>query len=371
MPLGADDVQAAGGDHGVVAFLPGAPGGVDVGRGRVFAEGGDFRLHVAAEHDVGAAAGHVGGDGDDARPPGLGDDLRLAFVLLGVQHAVLDLAPPQLAGEALRGLDGRGAHQHRLASARGFLDFVHHGVVLFVFGHVDEVVAVVADHWLVGGHDDHVEAVDLLELHRFRVRRAGHAGELAVEAEVVLQRRGGQRLRLVADRHALLRLHGLVQSVGPAAPRHGAPGVFVDDHDLAVLNHVVDVALEQEMGAQRRVDVVQQAEIDGGIEAVVLIEHAEALELVLHQFVAALGEFDLAVLFVHEEVAGFLRLRLVAGQHRRQAALDLVLAHELGRQLVDLHVEIGALVRRAGNDERRARFVDEDRIHFVDDREIQ
>ena len=34
-------------------------------------------LDVAAEHDVGAAAGHVGGDGDHARPAGLGHDLGL------------------------------------------------------------------------------------------------------------------------------------------------------------------------------------------------------------------------------------------------------------------------------------------------------
>jgi hypothetical protein len=36
-------------------------------------------LDVAAEHDVGAAAGHVGGDGDHRRAPGLRDDLGLAL----------------------------------------------------------------------------------------------------------------------------------------------------------------------------------------------------------------------------------------------------------------------------------------------------
>jgi hypothetical protein len=46
---------------------------------------------VAAEHDVGAAAGHVGGDGDHAGAAGLGDDLGLARVLLGVEHLVRQL----------------------------------------------------------------------------------------------------------------------------------------------------------------------------------------------------------------------------------------------------------------------------------------
>src|SRR5271163_595417 len=44
---------------------------------------------VAAEQNVGAAAGHVGGDGDLAVLAGLGDDLRFAFVKLGVEHHVL------------------------------------------------------------------------------------------------------------------------------------------------------------------------------------------------------------------------------------------------------------------------------------------
>src|SRR5690606_654159 len=38
-----------------------------------------------------------------------------------------------------------------------------------------------------------------------------------------------------------------------------------------------------------------------------------------------------------------------------------------GNQAVHLHVEYGVILRRAGNNERRARFVDQDGIHFVND----
>ena len=49
-------------------------------------------LGVAAELDVDAAAGHVGGDRDRAGRAGLGDDLALALGVLGlgVEHRVLD-----------------------------------------------------------------------------------------------------------------------------------------------------------------------------------------------------------------------------------------------------------------------------------------
>ena len=53
-------------------------------------------LRIAAQQNIGAAAGHVGGDGHHPQPPGLGHNLRLALVELGVQHHVL--ARPCAAG---------------------------------------------------------------------------------------------------------------------------------------------------------------------------------------------------------------------------------------------------------------------------------
>src|SRR3712207_8879864 len=50
-------------------------------------------------------------------------------------------------------------------------------------------------------------------------RRAGHAAELLVEAEVVLQGDRRERLVLLADLHALLGLDRLVQPLVVAADR--------------------------------------------------------------------------------------------------------------------------------------------------------
>ena len=72
-------------------------------------------LGVAAEHDVGAAARHVGRDRDGAVAAGLGHDLGLALVLLRVQHLVADAALLELRRELLRVLDRDGADQDRLA----------------------------------------------------------------------------------------------------------------------------------------------------------------------------------------------------------------------------------------------------------------
>ncbi len=48
------------------------------------------RGDALAQFDVGAAAGHVGGDGDGAALAGAGDDLGLLLVELGVEDGMDD-----------------------------------------------------------------------------------------------------------------------------------------------------------------------------------------------------------------------------------------------------------------------------------------
>ncbi len=162
-------------------------------------DGVDLRLRAAAKHDVGAAAGHVGGDGDGAGPAGLGHDVRLALVLLGIQHLVRNLLALQQLRDPLRGLDRGGAHQHRLTALHAVLDILEDGLELVVLGEEHQIRLVFADHRLVGGDHHHFQAVNLLEFERFRVRRAGHAGELRVQPEVILE--GDRRDGLILLAH--------------------------------------------------------------------------------------------------------------------------------------------------------------------------
>jgi hypothetical protein len=209
--------RPAGVDHLLVAPLPFlAHRGL---LGLVVACGGEIGIDAAAEHDVGAAARHVGGDGDRAGPPRLGDDLGLARVLLGVQHLVLELLLGEHAGEQLRGLDRGGADQHRLAALLAVADVLEDRVELVLAREVHEVRMILADHRHVGRDHHDLEAVDLQELEGFGIGRAGHAGQRLVHAEVVLEGDRGERLVLLADLDAFLGLDGLVQAVGPAPAR--------------------------------------------------------------------------------------------------------------------------------------------------------
>jgi hypothetical protein len=63
---------------------------------------------------------------------------------------------------------------------------------------------------------------------------AGHAAELLVHAEQVLERDRRVGLRLLLDVDLLLGLDGLVQPVRPPPAVHEPPGELVDDDDLVV-----------------------------------------------------------------------------------------------------------------------------------------
>jgi hypothetical protein len=137
---------------------------------------------------------------------------------------------------------------------------------------------------------------------------------------------------------------------------HGAARVLVDQYHLAALHDVLDIALEHGVGAQRRMHVVQQGQVGRCVEAVALLEQAFPDQQLLDELVAGLAQLHLAHLLVDGEVALLVALLTLFG-----------LALQLWHQLVDALVELGAVLRRTGDDQRRARLVDEDRVDLVDD----
>ena len=148
---------------------------------------------------------------------------------------------------------------------------------------------------------------------------------------------------LFLDRDAFFGLDGLVQAVAPVAARHQAAGELVDDDDLAVLHDVVHVALVEVMGLERVVDQVRPLHVAGRVEA---FDAGQPLGLAD----AFVGQVDRVLFFLDLEVDVFL---------------------ELPGDLVGPRVLGDIVLGRAGDDQRRAGFVDEDVVDFVDDREVQ
>ena len=229
-------------------------------------------LHLGCELDIGTTSGHVGRDGNLSGASCLGHDLGLQGVLLGVQHVVFDTPQLEHAAQQLRDLDRSCADQHGASLAHEPDDLLDHGVVLFAFGLVDEILAVVADHRTVRRDDDDVEFVDAPELRGFRLGRTGHAGQLVVHAEVVLQGDRGEGLRRRLDLHVLLGLDGLMQTVRIAASVENTSRLLVHDLHLVVHDHILHVLLEHGVGLQQLVHRVYALRLDR-----VVVDHLVAL----------------------------------------------------------------------------------------------
>ena len=52
-----------------------------------------------------------------------------------------------------------------------------------------------------------------------------------------------------------------MQAIAPAPARHQAASELVNNHDLAVLHHVVLIAMVEVVGTQRRVKVMHQRDV--------------------------------------------------------------------------------------------------------------
>ncbi len=181
------------------------------------------------------------------------------------------------------------------------LDLVGDGEVFFLGGAEDDVGVLEAAHRLVGGDDDDVELVDLVELGGLGFRGSGHAGELFVEAEIVLEGDGGEGLIFLADVDAFFGLDRLVEAIGPAAAGHEAAGELVDDDDFGALGAVFDDILH--------VAPVEGVGFDGGLDVVLEVpvfnvgDVADAEEF-FDLLPAVVGDGDGFVLFVDDVVFG-------------------------------------------------------------------
>ena len=336
----------AGGVHN---DLFGVTGLHQIGAGQV--------LGVAAQHDIGATARHVGGHGDGPQLTGLGHDLRFLLVVLGVEQIVLDALPLEQLAQQLVLLNGHGANQYRLSLFMTFLHLPDDGPELAGLRLVHHIVVI---HALIGtvGWDLHdIQIIDGAEFLSFRHGRAGHAGEFVVQAEVVLESDGGQRLVFTVDVDVLLGFNGLMQTIGVPAAEHETAGELVHNDNLAVLHHIVNVPLHGAVGFQGLIDVVVQRGV-GGIGQVLHMEELFRLGD------TGGGEGGRLGLFIHNvvgvDVGIFFLLVIQLHNYFFLQAGDEHLRHI---------VHLGGLFALPGDDQGGTGLIDQDGVHLVHDGE--
>ena len=222
-------------------------------------------LNLRGKLNISTTTCHVGGDGNFSALACLGDDFGLTGMLLSIKDIGLDAADGHHAGKEFGGFNVRGTHKHGTAGFGEFHHLVYDGVELGLLGLVDDVVLVVPYYRTVGGNHHHIQFVDVPELPCLRFCGTGHAGQLVVHAEVVLEGDGGKCLGGGLHFHVFLGLDCLVQAVGPAAAFHDTAGGFIYNLHLIVNYHIVNVLGEHCIGLKELDHSVYALALEGEV----------------------------------------------------------------------------------------------------------
>ena len=296
------------------------------------------KFGVAAQHNVSTAACHVGGDGHGTQTAGLGNNLGLFHVIFGVKHIVGDAALLQHLAQHLGFLNGNGADQNRLPGGMTGGNILNHGVKFTGLGAVNNVGQVVAHHRLVGGDNHHIHAVNGAELFLLSLGGTGHAGQLIIHTEVILQGNAGQRLALITHNNIFLGLDSLVQTVAVTAALHQTAGKFINNDDLVILYHIIAVFFEQMLSLQSLLYAVVKL----GVDVIVKVLH---IQLMLHLGQTGRREHNGTGLFIH-----------------RQVLIHTQTGYDFGH----LIITGGGFICLAADDEGSTGFVNQNAVNLVD-----
>ena len=273
-----------------------------------------FLLVLSPEADIRPAPGHVRGNGDRPWRAGACDDARFHRVVLGVQNLARHAGVTEPRGDAFRLLDRQSADENRPPGGMCPLDLADGRPFLRLPMREDDVRAIDADHRLVCRNDDDVEAVQVSQLRRGRLRGAGHAAQARISLQEMLKRDRPQDASVGLPLESFLRLERRLEAVGPVTVGDDAAGELVHHPDAAVPDDVVDVAPQERVRVERAVDLGQQA-------VILRVMQAAGAERAFDLFEAGLGQLDVAAVLVGIEMDAGRERRHERGQPRRRRRL--------------------------------------------------
>lgn len=169
---------------------------------------------------------------------------------LGIEDIMFNAAFFKEFGQLFRLLDARRSYKDRTALLVKFLNSICHGAVLSTARFIDDIWIVDTDIGFICRHNHNIKAVDLLEFLLFGLGRTGHARELIIHTEVVLESDGGKCLAFPFDLDMFLCLNGLMQPFAVPAAKHEATRKFIDNDDFPILYDIIAVTVHEGLGLQ-------------------------------------------------------------------------------------------------------------------------
>ena len=247
--------------------------------------------NTGAQFDVRSTTGHICRNGYSTHLPGFRHNFGFLFMMLGIQYRMRNPTALQHSAQRFGCFHGNGSHQHRASQFVQSLYFVNHSIVFFPLGAVNVIFVINAAHRFIGGNNHHIQFVNIPEFLGFGFSRTRHASQFIVQAEIILQGDGGQRLGFPFNFYIFLGFKRLMQSVAVPPAIHNAPGKFINDKHLPVGYHIIHILFKQRIRFKQLIDVMDFLVFPGVFQLQLVLQ--------LHLFLRTQGviAFDAAKFF--------------------------------------------------------------------------
>ncbi len=220
-------------------------------------------LYFIAQLDVRTTTGHISGNGHRTALTGLGHDVGLLLMQLGVQYIVGYLTHLEHLAQHFRNLYRCRTDQHRTAHLHQFFYFRNDSLVFLTLRLVNAVVHILSGYRTIGRDLHHIKFIDIPELPGLGDCRTGHTGQLMIHTEIVLQCNRSKSLGGSLHLDMFLGLYSLMQSVAPAATVHDTAGLLIHNLDLTVNDDIFVVTVEHGIGFQQLLQGVHALALHG------------------------------------------------------------------------------------------------------------
>ena len=286
-------------------------------------------------------------------------DLGLDIVILRIQYLMLDTLSLKHFAEHFGGLDGDGTNQHRLLLGMRFNDILHNSMEFLFFCHIYGIVIIDTRDRTVSRNLNNVHAVDLTELFLFRKGCTGHTGFFVKFVEEVLESNGCQSLGLTAYLYVLLCLNSLMEAIRIATARHDTSGKLVYDQDLVILDHIVLILEHQIVGTQSQDNIVLDLQV-------FRISQVIDVEEFFHFFHTLFGQVYDLIFLINDKITCLCDLLAHDGSHLGHFSAGFTALQLFCQDIAGL-IQLGGFAALTGDDQRCSGFIDQDRVHLIDD----
>ena len=286
-------------------------------------------------------------------------DLSFQFMELGIQNFMWNTPLFQHTTQQFGNVNGNRTNQNRLSLCMGLFNLIYNSTVFFFLSHVNRIIQVNSSYWSVCRNHNNVHTINITEL--FFLGKCGtcHTRLFIVLIEEVLESDGSQGLTFPFYLNMFFCLNRLMQTIRITSSRHDTSGKLINDHNLIIFYYIVLITEHQIISTECQVHIVLNLQI-------LCICQILNIEELLYFFYTLLCQSNDFIFFINDKVTSLSDLFSHNSCHLGHFSTGFTFLKLTCQNICNL-IQSGRLTALTGNNQRCSGFIDQYRVHLVND----